>query len=76
MESVEVIAERVGWSVDDTKTTLQTMAERGFVWSDKEPTFRLAPFVVGIYEAQLETMDHELSHLVEMYMAEGGQQGL
>jgi NAD-dependent dihydropyrimidine dehydrogenase PreA subunit len=78
MESVDVIAQRVGWSVNDTKTTLITMAERGLVWSDKaeNPTFRLAPFVVGIYEAQLETMDHELSHLFEKYMAEGGGAGI
>lgn len=78
MESVDVIAERVTWSFDDTRTTLITMAERGLLWSDKaeNPKFRLAPFVVGIYEAQLKTMDHELAHLFEKYMADGGAVGI
>ncbi len=78
MEPVDVIAQRAQWSLDDTRTTLKTMAKRGLVWSDKaeDPKFRLAPFVVGIYEAQLESMDHELAHLFEKYMADGGAAGI
>jgi len=34
------------------------------------------PFIVGFYEAQLENMDHELAHLVEEYMADGGAAGI
>ena len=48
------------------------------VWLDKQDgqvCFRLAPFVVGIYEAQAELLDHELAHLVEDYFAEGGSAG-
>jgi Na+-translocating ferredoxin:NAD+ oxidoreductase RNF subunit RnfB len=38
--------------------------------------FRLAPFIVGIYEAQLGNIDHEFAHLVEKYMADGGAAGI
>ncbi len=49
------------------------------MWSDVhdgKPRYRLAPWIVGIYEAQLETMDHEFAHLVEEWFAEGGAEGL
>jgi Pyruvate/2-oxoacid:ferredoxin oxidoreductase delta subunit len=36
----------------------------------------LAPFIVGIYEAQKESMDHEMAHLVEEYLANGGANGI
>jgi Na+-translocating ferredoxin:NAD+ oxidoreductase subunit B len=55
------------------------LVRRGMVWLDKQEgkvCFRLAPFVVGIYEAQVDLMDHELAHLVEDYFAEGGSQGI
>jgi len=42
----------------------------------RKPYFRLAPFIVGIYESQLENMDHELAHLVEEYMNNGGAVGI
>lgn len=79
MEPIDVIAERVGLPGMEARTRLMKMARRGFVWFDKQagkPRFRLAPFVVGIYEAQLESMDHELAHLVEEYMADGGAAGI
>jgi ferredoxin len=34
--------------------------------------YRLSPFVVGIYESQLDRMDHELAHLFEEYLDQGG----
>ena len=34
--------------------------------------FRLAPFVVGVYEAHLYGMIRESAELFERYMAEGG----
>jgi len=79
MEPIDVIAERVGLPVGEARTRLMKMARRGFVWFDKQtgkPRFRLAPFVVGIYEAQLESMDHEFAHLVEDYFADGGAAGI
>jgi len=78
-EPVAEIAKRVGLSAEEAKTRLTKMAKRGLVWyshSGGEFSFRLAPFVVGIYESQMETMDHELAHLVENYLADGGAAGI
>jgi electron transport complex protein RnfB len=78
-ESVVEIAKRVGLSVQEAEVKLMKMAERGLLWqsgSGGGSSFRLAPFVVGIYESQRERMDHELAHLVEEYMADGGAVGI
>lgn len=74
-----VVAERVGLSTEVVKSMLVEMAKRGlvrYVTRDGEPWFRLAPWVVGIYEAQLEKIDHEFAHLVEEYFAEGSAEGI
>ncbi|MDH5448311.1 MAG: 4Fe-4S binding protein [Candidatus Bathyarchaeota archaeon] len=79
MESLEVVVERIGLSSEDAEARLGKMAKRGLLWSCKEGDklfFRLAPFVVGIYESQRESMDHELAHLVEEYLANGGAVGI
>ncbi len=79
MEPIDTIAERVGLPAEEIKAKLMKMAEKGLVWPDRQPEkprFRLAPFVVGIYEAQLKNMDHELAHLFEKYMADGGAAGI
>ncbi len=78
-EAVEAIANRAGQPSGEVSRLLFKMARGGMVWLDKQAgqvCFRLAPFVVGIYEAQVELMDHELAHLVEDYFAEGGTQGI
>ncbi len=73
MEPAAAIAKRIGMTEAETMNRLRAMMERGFVWGDPgQGTFRLAPFVVGIYEAQLERMDHELAHLFEEYLDQGG----
>jgi len=79
LESVEVIAKKGGLPVEEISSILTKMAKRGVLWFDRKsekPRFRLAPFIVGIYEAQLENMDHELAHLVEQYLANGGAVGI
>lgn len=79
MVSVDVIAQRVGFSEEKARTKLNEMAKRGLLWDDGQsgkPYFRLAPFIVGIYEAQLENMDHEFAHLLEEYLADGGAVGI
>jgi len=78
-EQVDEIAKRVELPVDDARNLLFQMLRRGLVWYEKQGgkrCFRLAPFVVGLYEAQLELMDHELAHLVEDYFANGGAAGI
>jgi electron transport complex protein RnfB len=81
METVDVIAKRIGSPAEDTKITLKNMAKRGLVWAEADKKtgklrFRLAPFIVGIYESHLENMDHEFAHLIEEYMADGGAAGI
>jgi Na+-translocating ferredoxin:NAD+ oxidoreductase subunit B len=78
-QPVEAIAADAGLPDIKAKSLLIAIAKRGLVWFDKvddKMCFRLAPFIVGIYEAQVENMDHELAHLVEKYMAEGGAAGI
>lgn len=79
MEPFDTIAKRAGLPAEKVKTQLMEMAKKGLVWVDKQaekPRFRLAPFIVGIYEAQLKNMDHELAHLFEEYMMSGGAAGI
>jgi electron transport complex protein RnfB len=76
-ETAEVISSRLGLPVDETQSRLLKMADKELVWISKEEgrqVFRLAPFIVGIYEAS--DMDHELAHLVEAYLSNGGAQGI
>jgi electron transport complex protein RnfB len=78
-EPIDVIAEHAGLSIPETVARLKGMAHRGLVLhaqKEGKHLFRLAPFIVGIYEAQLDVMDHELAHLVEDYLATGGAVGI
>jgi ferredoxin len=78
-EPVAAIAARAGQPEGEASKALFKLVRRGAVWLDKQDgtvLFRLAPFVVGLYEAQMELMDHELAHLVEDYFAEGGADGI
>jgi len=79
MESVDAIAKRFKLSVGEAETKLAEMAKRGLLWHEEKKGkqfFRLAPFIVGIYESQRKIMDHEFAHLVEDYMENGGAAGI
>lgn len=78
-EPVEHIAERIGMPLPETRKRCMALVRRGLAWFDRtggSPRFRLAPFVVGLYEAQLDAMDPELAHLFEHYLNDGGLAGL
>ena len=78
-EPTAEIAARAGMAEKEARSRLMQMVKRGLVWLDRQPgesRFRLAPFIVGIFEAQLDEMDHELAHLVEHYLADGGGAGI
>jgi electron transport complex protein RnfB len=78
-QSSDSIAARAGLSGKEMRRALVQMAKRGLVRAGKslgDLVFRLAPFIVGIYEAQLDSMDHELAHLFEDYLAQGGAKGI
>jgi Na+-translocating ferredoxin:NAD+ oxidoreductase subunit B len=72
-EPVAIIAQRAGLSEEETANRLKSMMSRDCVrGSASKGLYRLSPFVVGIYEAQLDRMDHELAHLFEEYLEQGG----
>ena len=78
-EPPAAIAVHAGISVEKAAHRLSAMAEAGVVWratKDGKTLYRLAPFIVGIYEAQVRSMDHELAYLVAKYMAKGGYAGI
>ncbi|MGD9402132.1 MAG: 4Fe-4S binding protein, partial [bacterium] len=78
-EAVDAIAKRAGLPPREAGRDLVALARRGIVWSgetDGGAGFRLAPFIVGIYEAQLGTMDEEFARLYEQYMEQGGAAGI
>jgi len=79
MESIDVISKRVGKDPEELNQKLKQMAKHELVLYDsgeKKPQYRLAPFIVGIFEGQREQMDHEFAHLFEKYMADGGAAGI
>jgi len=70
---------RAGLGSAEAEKLLSDMARKGLIWSanrDRKTTYRLAPWIVGLYEAQVDSMDHRFAHLVEDYFQEGGMVGL
>lgn len=69
-EAPEAIAQRAGMDPVATKALLKTMVKEGLIRSTgggDEQKFRLMPFIVGIYEFQLERLDSEEAILKEEY---------
>ncbi len=79
-ETIDAIAERTGLSRKEARKQLVQMARKGQVWMYGEEgalRARLAAFIVGVYEAQLDRLEHEFVHLMERYLnEEGGVQGI
>lgn len=78
-ETVDTIAKRANLPKEETTKRLKTMLSKGVIWGSQRAgiwTFRLAPYIVGIWEEQCNTMDHELAHLCEQYWNEGGAEGI
>jgi len=76
-ETADAVAKRTGLAPEKASAKLSMMAEKGLLWDYEEEgkqVFRLAPFVVGIYESS--SLDHELAHLVEEYLSNGGAEGI
>jgi ferredoxin len=73
----KVIATNAQRPVEQVRSLLLAMVKRGLVEPDSSRNaFRLLPWVVGIYEAQLEQIDHSYAHLIEEYFASGGAEGI
>jgi ferredoxin len=75
-ETAEEIAQRLNRSKDETEQLLEIMRKKGQLnsWVSKSAGARkygIKPFVVGIYEDQLNRMDEELAQLLEAYLDKG-----
>ncbi|GAB4349773.1 MAG: 4Fe-4S binding protein [Candidatus Abyssubacteria bacterium] len=69
-ETVETVAERLGIPVAEMQKILDKMVEKGQIGSFKmfgQQMYMLFPFVIGIYEFQLNRMDKEMTELFEEY---------
>ena len=71
-EPVESIANRINLPLEETEERLAELSGKGALWGSAKSGYRLAPFIVGIYEEQWEEMGHELAHLIEEWFDEGG----
>ena len=78
-EAPEAVAQRTGRDLDEAASLLERMAEKGLIFrlhEDETVKYAAVPFVPGIYEFQLGTLDRELAELFEQYEEEGLQEAL
>jgi ferredoxin/biotin operon repressor len=69
-ESLESIATRLGKDRDELSQALETMANKGIIFSLQEQGVRfynLVPFLPGIYEFQVNRIDADLARLFDEY---------
>ena len=79
LETVDQIAECVGVDRTPLRKQLKGMARRGLITAGRLQGgmgYGLLPFVVGIYEMQVGTIDAELARLFERYYREAFGQAL
>jgi electron transport complex protein RnfB len=78
--AAETVSLRVGRDVAAVASTLEGLADRDIIWTGAVGDgrgYRLAPFVVGFYEAHmLQARDPEFARLVEEYFTGGGAVGI
>jgi electron transport complex protein RnfB len=70
LETVEAISARAGGEPEELRKTLKGMSRQGLINAGKLDDglgYGLMPFVVGIYEMQVSTIDNELAQLFENY---------
>lgn len=73
-EAPEVIAQRIGRDPEEVTSLLEQMAQKGLVFrlhEGEKVEYAAAPFVAGIYEFQLGSIDRDLAELFERYCNEG-----
>ena len=70
LENFRQIAERTGGDPKEVRDMLKSMARRGLINAGRIEGglgYGLLPFVVGIYEMQVESLDAEMAQLFEQY---------
>ena len=73
LETPKAVAERLNQDHERVGSLLEQMAEKGLIFrvrKEGSAAYGAAPFVVGIYEFQVKTMDRELARLMEEYFDE------
>ena len=78
-ETSEAIAQKLNMLPKEALAGLFTMVRQEKVWIDRQDgkyKFRLAPFIVGSYEASGDRMNQQLASLVEDYFNDGGVYGI
>ena len=78
-ETLEELVSRLEISSDGLEDLLERMAEKGQIRAWNSSTGRryaLIPFVVGVYDEQLDRMDKEFAQLIEDLLDKGRYQGL
>jgi electron transport complex protein RnfB len=78
-EPYQDIAVRAGLDPQAALRRLMAMTRRGITWVSREGgglRFRLAPFIVGLWESRVDDLDHDVVHLFEAYLLDGGAKGL
>jgi Na+-translocating ferredoxin:NAD+ oxidoreductase subunit B len=76
-ETAAQIAARTGRPLEGLEERLVSMVQKGELWgfeSDNGWMFKMVPWVVGIYEFQLNRMDREFAKLCEDYSRVWGKQ--
>ena len=79
LEAPQTVADRRKAPVAKVAAHLEDMAERGLLFRLKQGNkarYAAIPFVHGLFEFQVTTLDRELSQLVEQYFEEGFDQNL
>ena len=79
LETVEEIAARTGRNASELRDQLKGMSRRGLIEGGRQDgalAFKLMPFVVGIYEMQINRMDEEMARLFEDYFQSSFRQML
>jgi ferredoxin len=72
-ETVQELITRLGISEEGLEKQLEVMAEKGQIraWnSSSGRRYALIPYVVGVYDEQLNRMDSEFAQIVEDYLGE------
>ncbi len=78
-ESAEQLAARLGGESAALRQQLKSLSRRGLIEAGRSENglgYRLLPFVVGIYEMQVNNMDVELARLFETYFMQAFGQTL
>jgi electron transport complex protein RnfB len=80
LESSEVVAQRIGRSLDEVGSLLERMVDKGLIFRVRKgdnAKYAAVPFVVGSFEYQLKVMDRQFAELVDQYFREAfGRQGI